>query len=270
MLPKTTTIPRPLGWEHPKAPGDEERRLYFISYLWIRVLVGALGLLLPIVLIAGEWLVLDEKVDVRGSLSSYYHSSMGDFFVGCLCVIGFLLITYMIGRYTWDFVLSTIAGAAVVCVAFIPTERSNPRDLPDGAEWPLCGADPKPSGCTDLQQRFGEEAVGDVHAFAAAVFLTTLVAISILFGWRETHRTDGRPPKPYVALTHYICAGLIAASLLLILAGYLWDFDLGELTPLYVGEVVAVAALATSWVVKGGDQWGGFGLGAPAGPAPAA
>jgi hypothetical protein len=39
------------------------------------------------VLIAGEYFLLDEEVDVRDSLSAYYHSSMGEFFVGCLSVI---------------------------------------------------------------------------------------------------------------------------------------------------------------------------------------
>ena len=49
---------------------------------------------------------------------------MQDVFVSGLCVIGFLLATYMAGEFrTWDFWASLIAGLAVLGVVFFPTSR---------------------------------------------------------------------------------------------------------------------------------------------------
>src|SRR5438132_210540 len=81
-------------------PGME---LYVRSYLLIRTVVGVLGIALPLVLIVGESFFLKGSAEVRGSLSAYYHSPMRDFFVGSLCVIGVLLITYMAARVNADF-----------------------------------------------------------------------------------------------------------------------------------------------------------------------
>src|SRR5690606_17836487 len=89
--------------------------LYVRSYLLIRTLVGLLGILLPVLFIVGEAAYFRGGVHVRGSLSAYYHTSMRDIFVAGLCVIGFLLATYLSGQVrTWDFWLSLVAGVAVV------------------------------------------------------------------------------------------------------------------------------------------------------------
>src|SRR5438045_295151 len=98
--------------------------LYVHSYLLIRTSVGIIGILLPIILIIGEAFFLTGSVQVRGSLSAYYHSSMQDIFVGSLCITGLLLITYMAGMpRTWDFWLSLVSGFAVLVVVFFPTWR---------------------------------------------------------------------------------------------------------------------------------------------------
>lgn len=48
--------------------------------------------------IIGEAFFLRAGVQVRGSISAYYHTSMRDLFVGGLTVVGFMLLTYMAGR----------------------------------------------------------------------------------------------------------------------------------------------------------------------------
>src|SRR5262245_37520720 len=72
--------------------------LFARSYLWIRAILGFLGIALPLIFIIGEAYFLRAGVHVRGSISAYYHTPMRDFFVGGLCVIGFLLATYMLGQ----------------------------------------------------------------------------------------------------------------------------------------------------------------------------
>src|SRR5262249_44338468 len=68
---------------------------YTRSYRAMRLVVGILGVALPLVFIIGEAFFLRGGVHVRGSISAYYHTPMQDVFVGGLCVIGFLLATYM-------------------------------------------------------------------------------------------------------------------------------------------------------------------------------
>ena len=97
---------------------------YTRSYRVMRLVVGFLGVALPLAFIIGEAFFLRGSVHVRGSISAYYHSPMQDVFVGGLCVIGFLLATYMAGEFrTWDFWASLIAGLAVIGVVFFPTSR---------------------------------------------------------------------------------------------------------------------------------------------------
>ena len=150
-----STLARPTG---PKAPQaaiariepdaelveDAQRAheawvLYLRSYLLIRSAVGLIGIGLPIALMIGE-AFFSGSVHARGSLSAYYHSPMQDLFVGSLCVIGVLLLTYMAGqKATVDFVFSTVAGVTVLGVVFFPTNRP---DIPTTE--PLCGPNTKP------------------------------------------------------------------------------------------------------------------------------
>src|SRR4051794_32147706 len=93
---------------------DNPAVLYAKAYLLIRSILAFIGILLPIACIIGEAYFIDGSVQLRGSLSSYYHSTMRDLFVAALAVTGFLLLTYMAGqRRTYDYWLSTVAGVAV-------------------------------------------------------------------------------------------------------------------------------------------------------------
>src|SRR5437764_908827 len=114
-------------------PPKDPRTLYMKSYMLIRTSVGLIGLVLPVFLAIGDYLFVDAGIEpkglpttppqtsflhligLRGSISAYYHTPVGDWFVGGLVVVGFLLLTYMAGlRRTWDFVLSLVAGAALL------------------------------------------------------------------------------------------------------------------------------------------------------------
>jgi hypothetical protein len=239
---------------HSRYPDTKRDEAYTSSYRIIRLVVGFLGILLPIIFICGEAFFLRGGVHVRGSLSEYYHSPMQDIFVAGLCVIGFLLATYMAGEWkTWDFGVSLIAGIAVLGVVFFPTTRSG---LPRGA--PACGSVPQPSGCSAIEQTLGEHQTAVIHAACAIVFILFLAVMSILFAASEVLpkqdriAAPGRPgPSMFRRLglfcTHGACA-------LIILAAGAWAFagaGIGELTPLYIGEVVSVWAFGVSWLVAG-------------------
>jgi hypothetical protein len=216
--------------------------LYVRSYFLIRRVVGLMGISLPVVFIVGEAYFLRGGVHFRGSLSAYYHSSMRDLFVAGLCTTGLLLATYLAGQpNTSEFWLSLVAGLAVLVVVFFPTQRPGLT-----ADAPRCGSLPAPSGCSPVQQRLGEEWTSVIHFFFAAVFILSLAAIAFLFA-REQYRNR----KQLIAWIQKACGWVIVAAVLLVIVGELWDVTLGELTPLYVGEVASVWAFGASWLLSG-------------------
>ena len=224
---------------------------YTRSYRVIRLVVGFLGISLPLIFIFVEAYLLKGGVHVRGSLSAYYHSPLQDVFVGGLCVIGVLLATYMAGEWkTGDFWVSLIGGVAVLGVVFFPTMRAG---LPKGA--PLCGSLPQPPSCSFVEQELGEHTTALIHAGCAVVFIVSLAVMSFLFAASEVQPTDGRAMVPgkrwlssRVRRWIYIVCGLI------ILAAGAWAFwgaGVWQLTPLYIGEVLSVWAFGLSWLLAG-------------------
>jgi hypothetical protein len=235
------TYPRPANM----ADRDDPAVLYVQSYLLIRSLVGIIGVLLPFAFIVGEVFFLRGGVHVRGSISAYYHTSMRDVFVSGLCVIGFLLATYMSGQVrSWDFWLSLVAGLAVIGVVFFPTWRPG---LAAGAS--RCGSSPAPADCSPVQQRLGESHVAVIHLTCAAVFILSLAAISFLFARRERKYTRDET----MAKVQFGCGMLILVAVAWVALGSALHATVWELTPLYVGEVVSVWAFGLSWLLKGKD-----------------
>jgi len=232
---------------HSRYPEINRDRAYTHTYRTMRFVVGILGILLPFIFIIGEAYFLKGAVQVRGSLSAYYHSPMQDIFVGGLCVIGFLLATYMSGeRKSWDFWVSLIAGIAVLGVVFFPTARP-------GHPVPACGSNPQPSGCSFVEQALGEHQTEVIHAVCAIVFILCLAIMSFLFAisevQAESERTEDRPGlfrKQYLFWTHSACALIILAAG----AWAFWGAQIGPLKPLYLGEVGAILAFGASWLLS--------------------
>ena len=62
------------------------------SYLALRKAVGWIGIVLPFVLMFGALLLKDEVI--QESISHFYHTKMGDVFVGALCAVALFLFFY--------------------------------------------------------------------------------------------------------------------------------------------------------------------------------
>ncbi len=260
MLGLTTdTFPRPPS----TTPSEDPSVLYVRSYLLIRTGVGVIGILLPFLLAFGDLFFvrrgivpkgfagpppstsLGHLIHLRGSISAYYHTGVGDLFVAGLCVVGFLLLTYMAGqRRTWDFALSLVAGAAVLGVVLFPTGRPA---FPDGTA--LCGpaTSPTPPSCAPVQTLLGEHATAGIHFFCAAVFILSLSALCFVFA----HRMSVHEPTKKTRHIHTICGVLILVAVAWVAVGGLKNVDVFDLTPLYLGELVAVWSFGVSWLVKG-------------------
>jgi hypothetical protein len=237
-MPTTDSFHRPGDL----APAGDPAVLYAKSYLLIRSVLAFIGILLPVAFIIGEAYFIQGGVQIRGSLSSYYHSSMRDLFVAALAVTGFLLLTYMAGqRNTYDYWLSTAAGLAVLGVIFFPTARPGLGDAP------RCGTLPEPAGCSALQQQLGEELTAKIHFTCAAVFILSLAAIAFVFARREREYNQ----RPQLALVQKICGWVIVAAVAWVVLGNWVDLQIGPLTPLYLAEVVSVWAFGLSWLLTG-------------------
>ncbi|HEX6499852.1 MAG TPA: hypothetical protein VF054_12585, partial [Micromonosporaceae bacterium] len=224
IAPRVDTPPRPVVDDV-----DRDRVLYLRSFLLMRMVIGLLGVAVPVMLVLGDRLLFGGE-PLRGSLSAYYHTGMHDVFVGSLSTIGFFLITYMLFHYNWDNVLSIVAGLAIIGVALFPTGGNSPL--------------------TPLQVRIGEHTVSTVHQVCAVIFILSLAIISFLFGHREGQRPDRTPEQRRRGkLLHWACAfAIIAAVVYVLVTKWLGQYDRYSM---FFGETIATFAFGLSWLMKG-------------------
>jgi hypothetical protein len=234
LKPAEMTAERASG----QIPFDSISRSYFL----MRLLVGVLGLMLPVVLLLGDLFFLGANFSVRGSLSAYYHSGMRDIFVSILAVVGILLITYKITEHNRDNILSIAAGISAMGVALFPT------GIPDGVEVAL----------TPLQDRLGEGVAEFIHFSFAAVFILCLGLLCFDFARRERQRTqkraghDAHQSPEFWYSFHLSMAGLIGlAAAFIVLTQAIGVFDRHSIL---IGEIVVTVAFGLSWLFKGLDR----------------
>jgi hypothetical protein len=107
---------------------NEETRAV-ISYLGLRKTVGAIGMLLPVLLVLGGIVLVEFLHDapikapgglVASSMSAYYYTDMRNVFIGSMCAFGVFLLAYRYGRF--DGWLGNLAGASAIVVGLCPTK----------------------------------------------------------------------------------------------------------------------------------------------------
>jgi hypothetical protein len=220
---------------------------YLRSWMLLRFLIGVLGLMLVLVTWLGSALLPDGQWALQGSLSAYYYSGMREFFTCTLAATGVFLIAYKAFERSLENVFTLVAGLAIVLVSFFPTTR--PLETKAAL------------GLTPLQSGLGETMVGVIHGGSALVFILLLAVISYLFGRREGARAVPAPgarfsPRFWKWL-HWGCAGVIALACVFFLL-HAAGVPFGSWTDrhaLWLTEVVALVAFATSWMCKGAELW---------------
>jgi hypothetical protein len=221
------------GAYHPA--GTFPQLLYLRSFHVMRIVIGVLGVALPVVLLLGDALFLQSPIWPRGSISAYYHSAMRDEFVGILIAICFFLLCYHVSERRLENWLSTLAGVAAALVAVFPTA------LP-----------PTGGTLTDLQRQLGEQRVAFVHAASAIALFSTLALMSYLFGRREGSRSKSpaqRQSPEFWRAFHHVCAAFMVLGMAFALMGQL--AGVFEEHSTWIGEVVALLAFGASWFAKG-------------------
>jgi hypothetical protein len=220
----------------PLRPADPSSwdALYIRSFLWLRTLVGALGIALPVVVILVDKFVFEEGPLPRGSVSVYYYSGVRDLFVAILSATGVFFIAYKVSEKTLENTLSLVAGCMAVLIPLFPTLRPA-TDIP----------------LTPLQKLLGDHPVWVVHFVASAAFLLSLMGISFMFGWRERGRVrrEGQQFSPrFWSRYHFICAGAMLLALIWIVATLLAHWPPKALL---AGEWLTAWAFGASWLMKG-------------------
>ena len=92
-----------------------------ISYIILRQLIGVIGIVLPLSLIVGNRLLGNEHW-LQQSISHYFYSYMHFAFVGVLCLLGGVLISYREIKSNLANRVSNFAGLFAFGVAIFPTE----------------------------------------------------------------------------------------------------------------------------------------------------
>lgn len=194
-----------------------------LSYLTLRKAVGIIGMALPFVLVIGR--ILLEKPGILSSISSYYHSVMGDVFVGSLCAIGVFLLSYR-GYERVDDIAGDLACFFAIGVALFPTAPA-------------------------LDVSLREALIGKVHLFFAICFFLTLAFFALIL-FRKTN--PDKPPthrKSQRNAVYTLCGYGILACLVLIMLEKFFTGSIPLPQPVFWLESLAIIAFGISWFVKG-------------------
>jgi hypothetical protein len=216
---------------------------YIVSYLLLRQLIGILGLLLPFALIFGNhW--LGNESWLQPSISHYFYSFMHFAFVGVLCILGAILISYREKEYKLANRVSTFAGAFAFGVAIFPTEF---KGFKDDAYLIT----------SDWQPWFKW-----VH-FGSAFFLFACFAIFcfVIFQKSDRHLSPSQfDKKKKLRNTIYtICGWGIVVSIVMIGASTLYENNVGQTKfteySTFIFETTALLFFGNSWLLKGSVKW---------------
>lgn len=190
-----------------------------VSYYALRILIGATGILLPFLLIAGNW-IANCSTAIEFSVSDYYdNGTAGDILVGVLFVLGFFLMTYK----GYDKVDSRVANLGCIFalgVALFPTTSSN-------------------------------HTVHIMH-FVFALLLFTVFIVFSIYLFRKTDPNAVRTKQKDKRNRVYLICGIIMIICIAGIALSMLAFEPAAITYKLVFwfESIALIAFGISWVVK--------------------
>jgi hypothetical protein len=198
------------------------------AYLFLQKLVGGIAVLLPFVVVIGDFALGGDEL--RSSISAYYYSPMGNVFVGALSALGVFFLSYQykpLPGYELDNHLSHGASAAAIGVALFPTAEH------EAEVWS------------------GEWFVSTTHLLCACVLFVLLAIFSLkLFTKTDPVRpmSDAKRKRNTV---FRVCGWTIVGSIVLVaLSNLVQPPD--SLRSLLWLETVGVVAFGISWLVKSG------------------
>ncbi|MEQ8954814.1 MAG: hypothetical protein RL120_11830 [Gammaproteobacteria bacterium] len=219
-----------------ESPGSQ---LFGDSYFYQRILIGYVGWALALTVIAYSLIV--SGFNFESSVSAYYYTGIGDFYVGCLFAIGLFLCTYT-GPDGKDIVFGVVAGVSAIFVALLPIDMQ----LSDG---------------TQIDNGF----IGVLHWVAATTLFAMFGLISTFVFTKHNvgRRTFASPlsnipedPERKKLHFRYIYCGIFIFACMFLILLFKVILKVPEfvpgLTPTFLFEELALIAFAYSWSLKAG------------------
>jgi cytochrome bd-type quinol oxidase subunit 2 len=205
------------------------------SYYRVRRLLGYLGFLLPLLLIVGAVLPV---VDMKPSISDFYHTVLRDLFVGVLIAMGVFFVSYQgyerrKGEPFSDNVLATIAGIMAFGVALFPNEAHGQAEV------------------TLTQTAMGLEYASLAHYICAIIFLFCLGAFCFV---RFAQTTNLSRRKTYIRCGWIIVAAAafaVAFSVVKLSGVQPYKSYVDDWSLVFWAETIAVWAFSYAWLIKG-------------------
>lgn len=219
---------------------DKEDKIWIESSYTLRIMIGVLGMLLPIFL----WLFLllaTDRLEVLPSISHYYFTRVDGIFMIIIGLLAMFLIFYK-GKERIDFYTSLIAGISALIVLLFPTDALT-LTHPD--------ANVFYSNTVLPDSNFRE----NLHYLAAALFIGSLAFMSLKVFTLSNKPKGERGKMKNIRNTIYKICGIIMILAMVVIAGKLVgiiDADLYDNNNLtFWMETIAVEAFGFSWLVKG-------------------
>jgi Protein of unknown function (DUF998) len=204
-------------------PGSE--RAAVLSYRELRTAVGFIGVALPPILALGCRLCQHHWLEP--SLSAYYYTNMGNYFVGSLAAIG-VFLAFTRGYGGWDVAAGWIAGVCAIGVALFPT---------------------KPETCATPRQI----TISNIHHTCAGVLFIVLGLMS-LFLFRKTVSKETRTERKKKRDVVYLVCGVIILVCVAALGVLHWTAPealSARPYPEFCLETIAIEAFGLAWLTKG-------------------
>lgn len=203
----------------------------WLSYIHLRQAIGALGIVLPLICIAGGF-VFGSLSSVQTSISYYYHTNMRDFLVGLLGCVALFLVSYK--GYGWvDNLVTWVIGIAGAGIALFPCPTH------DGSIARL-GMFQIPAATCGL-----------LHLVFTTLFFL-LLAVNSIFLFTLNRDKPATKRKRWRNIVYIVCGIFIFASMAALFVFFLVAPDFIETTSIgLVFETIMLCAFGISWLVKG-------------------
>jgi hypothetical protein len=197
------------------------------AYSYLQKAVGLIAVTLPFVVAIGH--PLTGGHGMPGSISAYYYTHMGNYFVGSLFALGVFFLSYnhrTLPNYRLDNLLSNVASAMAIGVALFPTSSEGVKA--DGAD----------------------AVIAVIHLVFAGILFSLLAVFSLVLFTQTDTPQSMTAAKRTRNVVYRTCGIIIVVALVLIVITEIVKPS-RSLHALFWLESVAVVAFGVSWLVKG-------------------
>jgi len=214
---------------------DDKSRSLVISYLTLRKAIGILGMLLPVVLFTGYFL-LGQDCSFPPSISHFYYTDLGNLLIGVLCGVSLFLFCYK-GYDQGDKIAARTAALFAFLVAMFPTNFGSYEGMQ----------------CSRLVNG-GNTVSNWIHYLSATILFSTFSFFCLV----QFTKTDKRGPlsaakrmrNDIYVMCGWIIIGCIVCIGLVSFIDPVYE-QLKWIKPTFALEAIALFAFGFSWLIKG-------------------